>query len=67
VIVVIVPSARWQRVAVAALLVLPLVIVVALSALTWIMLPFLSEPRRNAVLQFVSYLIDWIKAISGSP
>jgi hypothetical protein len=66
VIVVILPPARWQRVVIAALLVVPLVLVIALSAPTWIVLPFLSEPRRNTVLQFLGCLIDWIKAIAGS-
>jgi hypothetical protein len=66
VIVVILPSARWQRVVITALLVTPLVLVVGLSAPTWLVLPFLSEPRRNAVLQFLGYLIEWIKAIAGS-
>jgi hypothetical protein len=63
---VIVPSARWQRVAITALLVIPLVLVVGLSAPMWLAWPFLSEPRRNAVLQFLGCLIDWIKAITRS-
>lgn len=62
----IVPSARWQRVAITALLVVPLVLVIGLSAPMWLALPFLSESRRNTVLQFLGYLIDWIKAITGS-
>lgn len=66
VIAVILPSARWQRVVVTALLVVPLVLVVLLSAPAWLVLPFLSEPRRNAVLQFLGSLIDWIKVIAGS-
>jgi len=63
---VILPSAHWQRVVITALLVVPLVLVVGLSAPTWLVLPFLSEPRRNAVLQFLGCLIDWIRAIAGS-
>jgi hypothetical protein len=66
VIAVIFPSARWQRVVITALLVVPLVLVVTLSAPTWLALPFLSEPRRNAVLQFLSCLIDWIETVAGS-
>jgi hypothetical protein len=66
VIVVILPSARWQRVIITALLVLPLVLVIGLSAPMWLALPFLSEPRRNTVLQFLGCLIDWIKTIAGS-
>jgi hypothetical protein len=66
VIVVFVPPGRWQRVAITALLVVPLVIVVVLSAPCWVVLPFLPEARRNAVLQFLGCLIDWIKAIASS-
>jgi hypothetical protein len=63
---VILPSGHWQRPAVAALLAIPLVLVVALSAPAWLVLPFLSEPRRNTVLRFAGCLIDWVKAIQGS-
>jgi hypothetical protein len=63
---VILPSSRWQRVAITALLVLPLVLIVGLSAPAWLVLPFLSEPRRDAVIKFLGCLIDWIKAIAGS-
>ncbi len=66
VIAVIFPSSRWQRVAITALLVLPLLLVVVLSAPAWLVLPFLSERRCDAVLRFLGYLIDWIKAIVGS-
>jgi hypothetical protein len=59
------PPVRWQRVAVTALLVLPLILVVALSAPAWVVLPFLSKPRRDGVIQFLGCLIDWIKAIAG--
>jgi hypothetical protein len=62
---VILPSSRWQRVAITALLVLPLLLIVLMSAPAWAALPFLSEPRRDAVLKFLGYLIDWIKAIPG--
>jgi hypothetical protein len=65
VIAVILPSSRWQRVAVTALLVLPLVLVVGLSAPAWLGLPFLSEARRDAVIRFLGCLIDWVKAIAG--
>jgi hypothetical protein len=63
---VILPSARWQRVFVTALLVLPLVLIVGLSAPGWLVLPFLSAPRRNGVIKFLECLVDWIKAIAGS-
>lgn len=63
---VIVPSSRWQRVVITALLVLPLVLVVALSAPAWLVLPFLSAPRRDAVLKLFGSLIDGITVISGA-
>ena len=63
-VVMILPPARWQRVVITALLVVPLLLVVALSAPAWLVLPFLSEPRRNTVIQFLGCLIDWIKAIA---
>jgi hypothetical protein len=43
-----------------------LLLIVVLSAPAWATLPFLSEPRRNAVLKLLGCLIDWIKAIPGS-
>ncbi|HMH91076.1 MAG TPA: hypothetical protein VK586_08330 [Streptosporangiaceae bacterium] len=36
-----------------------------LSAPAWLVLPFLSEPRRDSVLELLGCLIDWIKAIHG--
>lgn len=60
----ILPPSRWQRVVVIALLVLPLVMIVALSAPAWVVLPFLSKPRRDGVIQFLGCLIDWIKAVA---
>ena len=61
----ILPTVRWQRVAITALLVLPLLLVVGLSAPAWLALPFLSEARRKAVIQFLGCLIDWVKAVAG--
>lgn len=58
-------SSRWQRVAITALLVLPLLLIVLLSAPAWAVLPFLSESRRDTVLKFLGCLTDWIKAIVG--
>jgi len=66
VIVVIPPPGRWQRVAITALLVLPLLLIIGLSAPAWLAMPFLSVPRRNSVLQFLGCLIDWIKTIARS-
>jgi len=64
---VILPLSRWQRVAITALLVLPLLLVVLLSAPAWLVLPFLSEPRQRAVIRYLECLIDWIKAIARIP
>jgi hypothetical protein len=64
-IAVFLPPARWQRVAVTALLVIPLILVVMLSAPAWLVMPFLSEARRRGVIEFLDRLIDWIKAITG--
>ena len=61
------PPSRWQRVAITALLVLPLLLIVVLSAPAWAVLPFLSEPRRDTVIKFLGCLIDWVKAIPGPP
>jgi hypothetical protein len=66
VIAVIVPPSRWQRVAITALLVVPLVLVVGLSAPAWLVLPFLPERRRDAVIGFLGCLIDWVKAIADA-
>lgn len=66
VIAVIFLASRWQRVAITALLVLPLLLVVVLSAPAWLVLPFLSQRRCDAVLRFLGCLIDWIKAIVGA-
>jgi hypothetical protein len=61
---VILPPSRWQRVAITALLVLPVLLIVALSAPAWVALPFLSESRRETVIEFLGCLNDWIKNIS---
>jgi hypothetical protein len=66
VLAVILPPSRWQRVAITALLVLPLVLVVGLSAPAWLVLPFLPERSRDAVINFLRCLIDWVKTIAGS-
>jgi len=63
---VILPSGHWQRAVITALLVIPLVLVVLLTAPAWLVMPFLSESRRNSVLDLLDRLIDWIKAIHGS-
>jgi hypothetical protein len=59
------PSPHWSRVLITALLILPLVLIVALSAPAWLVWPFLPESRCDAVLKFLGNLIDWVKAIAG--
>jgi len=59
------PSSRWSRVLITALLVLPLTLIVVLSAPAWLVWPFLPQSRSEAVLKFLGNLIDWIKAIAG--
>jgi hypothetical protein len=60
------PGAGWQRVALAALLVIPLVLVVVLMTPAWLLWPFLPDNRRKDVSTLVGQLIDWIKVAAGS-
>ena len=64
-VTVFVPSSRWQRAVIAAILIIPLVVVVLLSAPAWILWPFLDAERRTAVLGFLDRLIEWIKVLAG--
>jgi hypothetical protein len=57
---------RWQRAVIAAILVIPLLAVVLLSAPAWIAWPFLATDRRTAVLDFLDRLIEWIKILAGT-
>jgi hypothetical protein len=61
---VILLSSRWQRVAITALLVVPLVLVVGLSAPAWLAWPFLPKESRDAVIEFLGRLIEWVRAIA---
>lgn len=58
------PQPGWQRVAVAAILILPLLALVVLSAPAWITWPFLGTERRTTVLEFVDRIADWAKALT---
>jgi hypothetical protein len=60
------PGAGWQRVAVAACLVIPLVLVVLLMAPAWLSWPFLSDSRRKDVLALVGWFVNWISILAGS-
>jgi hypothetical protein len=61
------PRPGWQRVALAALLVIPLILVVALTLMTpaWLLWPFLPDNRRKDIRALVGQLIDWIKVVAG--
>ncbi len=54
----------WQRVALTAILVLPLIVVVLLSMPAWITWPFLAADRRTTVLQFVDRIASWAKTLT---
>ena len=58
------PQPGWQRVAVAAILVLPLLALVLLSVPAWITWPFLAADRRKTVLQFLDRIADWAKTLT---
>lgn len=59
------PFARWQRVVIAALLVVALVVLLVLSAPGLLAWPFLSQARRDSVMQFLDRIVMWVKAITG--
>jgi len=50
----------------AAILVLPMLVLVLLSMPAWITFPFLAAGRRKAVLQFVDRIAEWAKALTNS-
>jgi hypothetical protein len=58
------PQPSWQRVALAAILVLPLIVLVLLCAPAWITWPFLATGRRTTVLQFVDRIAGWAKTLT---
>ena len=60
------PSAGWQRVALAALLVIPFLLMVVLTTpgcLVWLFLP---AKQRNDFLALNGRFIEWAKVIAGS-
>jgi hypothetical protein len=61
---VLVPQPGWQRVAFAAILVLPLIVMILLSVPAWITWPFLDADRRTTVLQFVDRIAGWAKTLT---
>lgn len=60
------PQPGWQRVAVAAVLVIPLLALVLLSMPAWITWPFLGTERRATVLEFVDRIVEMTKALTKS-
>jgi hypothetical protein len=63
---VVFPPPGWQRVALGAILVLPLLVLVLLSAPAWLTWPFLSADRRKTVLQFVDRIADWARSLTNT-
>jgi hypothetical protein len=61
---VLLPQPGWQRIAVAAILVLPLLVLILLSTPAWITWPFLSAERRATVLELLDRIADWAKAFT---
>lgn len=60
-----VPSTRWQRVMIVALLVAPLLVLLVLCTPGWLSWPFLPTDRRDSVLKFAALVVDWVKALVG--
>lgn len=50
------------RYLVAALRVVPVLVVVLLMAPAWICWPFLPPARQNAVIEVLKQLVEWTKA-----
>jgi hypothetical protein len=63
---VLLPQLGWQRVAVAAILVIPLLALVLLSVPAWVTWPFLGAERRTTVLEFVDRIVEMTKALAKS-
>lgn len=57
----------WQRVAVTALLIIPLVLVIIPVMLILLVSVFLGAERRKFVLQLVALIARWARAIIGAP
>ena len=55
----------WQRAIISATLVIPLLVVVLMSAPVWFLWPFLDAGRRATVLQFLDRLVAWVKAVAA--
>ena len=62
-----VPIRGWQRVGVAALLTIPLVLVV-LSIMPGLLVSvFLSDARREYTLKLIAHIVAWARVINALP
>ena len=59
-----IPHFGWQRVAVATLLVTPLILLVILMTPAWLTWPFLSGERRQDVRGLIGQFVDWIRTVA---
>jgi hypothetical protein len=57
----------WQRVAIVALLTIPLVLVVALMSVTLIAWPVLSDKKRADFRDLVDRLVRWAQVVAMGP
>jgi hypothetical protein len=64
--VVALPLRGWQRVAIVALLTVPLLLVVVAMLVPLAMSMFLGKDRQDYALKVVSQLIRWVRVIAGS-
>ncbi|MGR3871580.1 hypothetical protein ACUXZZ_23755 [Streptomyces graminifolii] len=55
-------NSAWLKHALIALKILPVVLVVVLSAPAWLTWTFLPEQRQRVVLDMVKALADWTQA-----
>lgn len=60
------PSLGILRSALVFTRILPVLVIVVLSAPAWIAWPFLPEPRQRIVLEMVKELAAWTRGDSGS-
>lgn len=59
-----VPLQGWQRVAIAALLTIPLVLVIIPVMPVLLVSVFLGESRRRYVLELLNRIVSWAKAMT---
>lgn len=59
------PPAGWQRVAVAALLTIPLIRVVTLMSPALLLWPFLSKDKRSDFRDLIDRYVGWVQVVAG--